>query len=60
MEYDGKNNNYGEIRIIIRIIKGFILDRCERGTISNDPRATIIGLELPPSMILENILFQVL
>lgn len=25
----------------------FILDRCERGTISNDPRATIIGLELP-------------
>lgn len=39
---------------------GFILDRCERGAISNDPRATIIGLELPPSMILENILFQVL
>lgn len=39
---------------------GFILDRCERGTISNDPQATIIGLELPPSMILENILFQVL
>lgn len=26
---------------------GFILDRCERGTISNDPPATIIGLELP-------------
>ena len=25
----------------------FILDRCERGAISNDPRATIIGLELP-------------
>lgn len=73
MEYDGKNNNYGEIRIIIRIINkdnsigfmldnsiGFILDRCERGTISNDPPATIIGLEVPPSMILENILFQVL
>jgi len=39
---------------------GFILDRCERGAISNDPQATIIGLELPPSMILENILFQVL
>ena len=39
---------------------GFILDRCERGTISNDPPATIIGLEVPPSMILENILFQVL
>lgn len=53
MEYDGKNNNYGEIRIIIRIINikdnsiGFILDRCERGTISNDPPATIIGLEVP-------------
>lgn len=65
MEYDGKNNNYGEIRIIIRIINkdnsiGFILDRCERGAISNDPPATIIGLEVPPSMILENILFQVL
>jgi hypothetical protein len=39
---------------------GFILDRCERGAISNDPPATIIGLEVPPSMILENILFQVL
>lgn len=37
-----------------------ILYRCERGTISNDPPATIIGLEVPPSMILENILFQVL
>lgn len=36
------------------------LDRCERGAISNDPPATIIGLEVPPSMILENILFQVL
>lgn len=52
MEYDGKNNNYGEIRIIIRIINidnsiGFILDRCERGAISNDPPATIIGLEVP-------------
>lgn len=23
------------------------LDRCERGTISNDPPATIIGLEVP-------------
>lgn len=52
MEYDGKNNNYGEIRIIIRIINkdnsiGFILDRCEIGAISNDPPATIIGLEVP-------------
>lgn len=56
MEYDGKNNNYGEIRIIIRIINiyvykdnsiGFILDRCERGAISNDPLATIIGIEVP-------------
>lgn len=37
-----------------------ILDGCEKGTISNDPPATIIGLEVPPSMILENILFQVL
>lgn len=37
-----------------------ILYRCERGAISNDPPATIIGLEVPPSMILENILFQVL
>lgn len=26
---------------------GFILDRCERGAISNDPLATIIGLEVP-------------
>lgn len=53
------------IRIIICIINimsiiGFILDRCEGGAISNDPPATIIGLEVPPSMILENILFQVL
>ena len=37
-----------------------IIYRCERGAISNDPPATIIGLEVPPSMILENILFQVL
>lgn len=37
-----------------------ILYRCEDGTISNDPPAAIIGLEVPPSMILENILFQVL
>ena len=37
-----------------------ILYRCEDGAISNDPPATIIGLEVPPSMILENILFQVL
>lgn len=26
---------------------GFILDRCERGAIYNDPPATIIGLEVP-------------
>lgn len=37
-----------------------ILYRCERGTVSDDPPATIICLEVPPSMILENILFQVL
>lgn len=37
-----------------------ILYRCERVAISNDPPAIIIGLEVPPSMILENILFQVL
>lgn len=37
-----------------------ILYRCERGASFNDPPATIIGLEVPPSMILENILFQVL
>lgn len=37
-----------------------IIYRCEKGTVSNDPPATIIGLEVPPSMILENILFQVL
>lgn len=37
-----------------------IIYRCEDGTISNDPPATIIGLEVPPTMILENILFQVL
>lgn len=37
-----------------------IIYKCEDGTISNDPPATIIGTEVPPSMILENILFQVL
>lgn len=40
--------------------RDWIIYRWERGTISNDPPATIIGLEVPPSMILENILFQVL
>lgn len=38
----------------------YVVYKCEDGAISNDPPATIIGLELPPSMILENILFQVL
>lgn len=46
-----KESNYRLLNIIYR---------CEDGAISNDPPATIIGLELPPSMILENILFQVL
>lgn len=44
--------------IIVKVLN--IIYKCERGTISNDPPATIIGLEVPPSMILENILFQVL
>lgn len=69
-----KENVYNSKVIVINNILGLIvndkeikdgvyrerLDRCERGTISNDPPATIIGLEVPPSMILENILFQVL
>lgn len=46
------------IKKVIRLLN--IMYRCEDGTISNDPPATIIGLEVPPSMILENILFQVL
>lgn len=35
-----------------------ILYRCERGTISNDPPATIIGTEVPPLMILKIIIFK--
>ena len=50
-----KESNYSKS---IRLLN--IIYRCEKGTISNDPPATIIGLEVPPSMILENILFQVL
>ena len=50
-----KESNYSKS---IRLLN--IIYRCEGGTISNDPPATIIGLEVPPSMILENILFQVL
>lgn len=50
-----KGNNYSKS---IRLLN--IIYRCEDGAISNDPPATIIGLEVPPSMILENILFQVL
>lgn len=50
-----KESNYSKS---IRLLN--IIYRCEDGAISNDPQATIIGLELPPSMILENILFQVL
>lgn len=37
-----KERNYSES---IRLLN--ILDRCEKGTISNDPPATIIGLEAP-------------
>lgn len=71
-----KNNNYDNVEIIIKMKNSCSIDkesnysksirllniiyRCEDGAISNDPPATIIGLELPPSMILENILFQVL
>ena len=71
-----KNNNYDNIGIKIKMKNSCFIDkesnysksirllniiyRCEKGTISNDPPATIIGLEVPPSMILENILFQVL
>ena len=71
-----KNNNYDNVEIRIKMKNSCSIDkesnysksirllniiyRCEDGAISNDPPATIIGLELPPSMILENILFQVL
>lgn len=37
-----KGNNYSKSIGLVNIIY-----RCERGTISNDPPATIIGLELP-------------
>lgn len=50
-----KGNNYSKG---IRLLN--IIYKWEAGTISNDPPATIIGLEVPPLMILENILFQVL
>lgn len=50
-----KESNYSKS---IRLLN--IIYKWEDGTISNDPPATIIGLEVPPSMILENILFQVL
>lgn len=50
-----KESNYSKS---IRLLN--IIYRCEDGAISNDPLATIIGIEVPPSMILENILFQVL
>lgn len=71
-----KNNNYDNVEIIIKMKNSCSIDkgnnysksirllniiyRCEKGAISNDPPATIISLEVPPSMILENILFQVL
>ena len=71
-----KNNNYDNVEIRIKMKNSCSIDkesnysksirllniiyRCEDGAISNDPPATIIGLEVPPSMILENILFQVL
>ena len=71
-----KNNNYDNVEIIIKMKNSCSIDkesnysksirllniiyRCEDGAISNDPPATIISLEVPPSMILENILFQVL
>lgn len=50
-----KESNYSKS---IRLLN--IIYRCEDGAISNDSPATIIGLEVPPSMILKNILFQVL
>lgn len=50
-----KESNYSKS---IRLLN--IIYRCEDGAISNDPPATIISLEVPPSMILKNILFQVL
>lgn len=37
-----KESNYSESVRLLNIIY-----RCERGTISNDPPATIIGLEVP-------------
>lgn len=71
-----KNNNYDNVGIKIKMKNSCFIDkgsnysksirllniiyRWEDGTIYNDPPATIIGLEVPPSMILENILFQVL
>ena len=50
-----KGSNYSKSIKLLNIIY-----KWEDGAISNDPPATIIGLEVPPSMILENILFQVL
>lgn len=50
-----KESNYSKG---IRLLN--IIYRCEDGAISDDPPAAIISLEVPPSMILENILFQVL
>ena len=71
-----KNNNYDNVGIKIKMKNSCSIDKgnnysksirllniiykWEDGAISNDPPATIIGLEVPPSMILENILFQVL
>lgn len=50
-----KESNYNKS---IRLLN--IIYRCKDGAVSNDPPVTIIGLKVPPSMILENILFQVL
>lgn len=58
-----KNNNYDNVGIKIKMKNSCFIDkesnysksirllniiyRCEKGTISNDPPATIIGLEVP-------------
>ena len=58
-----KNNNYDNVEIRIKMKNSCSIDkgnnysksirllniiyRCEKGTISNDPPATIIGLEVP-------------
>ena len=71
-----KNNNYDNVGIKIKMKNSCSIDkgnnysksirllniiyRCEKGAISNDPPGYYYRSWSPPSMILENILFQVL